>query len=137
LGKVAENKVMVRLAGSAADKRMGWDIMGGDGEYYSELHTCYRNRVADDEAWREELRILLEEDGEYGDFGRAIRFLSAFEDDERLREEWLLRLWCRSIRFINKHWEEIERFAKILQERRTLDRNGIFEVFELIERKEA
>ncbi len=129
--KTTEDSVIVSLAGPAADMRMKWDFMDGDGgEHYSDLNNCYGNRANDDESWREVLREILAWDDDSGDWGRAMRKLSAFEDDERRREEWLLRVWCRSVRFVDKHWAEIKRFAKILQKKRTLDRNGMFEALE-------
>lgn len=115
--KADEMKVVFLLAGWAAElRRRGAGLSGS-----SIIISSRLDEVSETDA----------------DFRNALAVLEIYEPDAVKRNKWLFDLWERTFRLVGEWRDEIRRVASFLAERRTLDRDGIFEAYELIEAKEV
>lgn len=71
------------------------------------------------------------------DLRDAVALLKVYESNTARRNKWLRELCGRTCKYVWEWWPDIKRVAAFLQERRTLDRDGINEAYELIEGKEG
>ena len=67
------------------------------------------------------------------DLPKVLELLKVHEPNKARRDKWLRELCGRTCEYVWEWWPDIRRVAAFLEERRTLDRAGIYEAYDLIE----
>jgi hypothetical protein len=114
LREMAEHKAISLLAGLAAEHRRSRYSMDGAASF---IFTCAG---------------MLKYGFPSTDLQGTVDLLKVYEPNTARRNKWLRKLCQRTCQHVWDWWPDIRSVAALLQERRTLDRDGIFELYDLI-----